>query len=128
METEIDFENNECELFTKNCNSIFDFNAKIAMDIPPILKTVHTFEVDKGFKVEFEYQKALEFLQNEGYNVKVKDLKWKFNSLFDNTDIDFYQTVKTLNNKAFFTYYVEEDGKEISVLTKFKQILNEKFK
>ena len=126
--TEVDFENKECDLFTKNCNSTFDFNVKVAMDIPPILKTIHTFKIDKGFKVEFVYQKAVEFLQNEGFNVKVKDLKWKFNSLFHDTDIDFYETIKSLDNKSFITYYVEEDGKEISVLTKFAQILNEKFK
>ena len=72
------------------------------MDIPPILKTVHTFQVDKGFRVEFEYQKALEFLQNEGFIVQVRNLKWSVVDFFKNTDINFYETVKTLNDKSFF--------------------------
>lgn len=124
----VDFTEKGCNLYAKNCEVNFDFNEKFALDIPPILKTIHTLNFEKGFKVEIVYQKALELLQNEGFIVQVKNLKWKLNSLFKDTDLDFYELTKTLNDKSFYTYYVEEDGKEISVLTKFVQIIKEKFK
>lgn len=123
MNEEVDFENKGCMIYAKECDLNFNFSKPDPLDFPPILNRNVLIKTANGVTIEIKYSKIIEFLEDRGFEISIKNLDFEIQTLFMNTDLDFYEIKKSLPLKYFYTYYIKNENK--SVLTKFKELIKE---
>jgi hypothetical protein len=134
IETEVDFENKECGLYTQTCETKFDFKNP-EFDLPSILNKKFKINIEEGLDIEIEYNKALEYVEKQGFKTYTKNVLNFIIANLSNTDIDVKEIIGEHKEKDFVCYFIEKaqikgviNLTETSLLTKYKQLIQEKLK